>query len=52
MRATYADILQRSEHEGRLDRVTNSPLLGFVLGTGLALLLWSGIGWLVLAALA
>jgi hypothetical protein len=52
MRATYADILQRSEHDERLDRVTNSPLLGFVLGTGLALLLWSAIGWLLVSALA
>ena len=52
MRATYADILQRSEHSERLDRVSNSPLIGFVLGTGLALLLWSAIGWFVVAALA
>jgi hypothetical protein len=51
MRSTYADILQRSESNERLDRATNSPLIGFILGTSLALLLWSGIGWLVVAAL-
>jgi hypothetical protein len=51
MRTTYADILQQSEQSERLDRATDSPLLGFVLGTGLALFLWIGIGWLVVAGL-
>ena len=48
---TYADILHRSEQAERLDRATSVPMLGFVVGSALALLLWTAIGWLALAAI-
>lgn len=51
MRTTYAELVIRSEQARRLDRATRSPLLGFVLGVGLALLLWIAIGWTVVAVL-
>lgn len=51
MRLTYADIVLQSEESERLDRLPNAPLLGFVVGTALALLLWTVIGWTVLTVL-
>ena len=47
MRSTYADIVQRSERAERSDPAMPSTLTGFAVGLGLALLLWSGIGWLI-----
>jgi hypothetical protein len=51
MRLTYADLVVQSEESERLDRLPNAPLLGFVVGTALALPLWTAIGWAVLALL-
>jgi|KBSSwiStaDraftv2_1062776.scaffolds.fasta_scaffold1204810_2 hypothetical protein len=51
MPTNYADLVLLSERAGRLDRVTRSPLLGFVLGAGLALVLWVAIGWAAIALL-
>jgi hypothetical protein len=51
MRPTYSDIVQWSEESRRFDRLPNTPLLGFVAGTASALLLWTAIGWALLALL-
>jgi hypothetical protein len=51
MRLTYADIESQSEELARLDRLPNAPLLGFVVGTALALVLWTVIGWAALTLL-
>ncbi len=47
MQPTYADVhMLLAEREERWkDRAPEMPLLGFVLGTGISLLLWSVIGW-------
>jgi hypothetical protein len=52
MRLTYADLVLQSEQSQRLDRLPNAPLLGFVVGTALALLLWTAIGWALLTLLS
>jgi hypothetical protein len=50
MRITYADLVHLSEQAEKTDRATGSAFVGFAVGLGLALLLWSGIGWLIVAA--
>ena len=50
MRITYADLVHLSEQAQKADRPTGSAFVGFAVGVSLALLLWSGIGWLILAA--
>jgi hypothetical protein len=47
MRLTYADIVLQSERCERLDRLPDTPLLGFVVGAALALVQWTAIGWAV-----
>ena len=51
MKPTYADILLLSAPYERTDRPACMPLLGFVSGLGLAVVLWSAIGSLVWALL-
>jgi hypothetical protein len=51
MQPTYADILLLSAAYQRTDRATRMPLLGFVSGLGLAIVLWSAIGSLLWALL-
>jgi len=52
MQPTYADILLLSTAHGRAERSNPMPLLGFLTGLSLALVLWSAIGWLLWALLA
>ena len=51
MKPTYVDILLLSAEYERTDRPTRMPLLGFLSGLCLALILWSAIGWLTWAVL-
>jgi hypothetical protein len=51
MKPTYADILLLSAAYERTDRPACMPLLGFVSGLGLAVVLWSAIGSLAWALL-
>jgi hypothetical protein len=51
MRPTYAQIEILSAAARRPDRPAHMPLLGFLTGLSLALVLWSGIGWLMWALL-
>ena len=45
MQPTYASIELLNESRTWADRVPRLPLIGFVIGTGLSLLLWGVIGW-------
>ena len=51
MSPTYADILMLSAAYRPAERDAPMPLLGLLSGLGLALVLWSAIGWLVWALL-
>ena len=48
MRTTYAELTMIIAERDRPDRAPQMPLLGLVSGLALALVLWSGIAWLVL----
>jgi hypothetical protein len=51
MRPDYADLSLLIEERAQPDRAPQMPLLGLVAGFVLALTLWSGIAWLILAVL-
>jgi len=51
MHPTYDDILALSAAYRPSERGAHMPLLGLLSGLSLALVLWSGIGWLVWALL-
>ncbi|HSP98568.1 MAG TPA: hypothetical protein VL049_15210 [Candidatus Dormibacteraeota bacterium] len=51
MRPTYAELTLLLAERERGDRAPQMPLLGLLSGLALALLLWSGIAWLVLTLL-
>jgi hypothetical protein len=48
---TYEELIMLIGDSARPDRAPHMPLLGLVSGLALALLLWSGIAWVVLAVL-
>ena len=49
MRSTYLYLERISAGHEASDRATQMPLLGFVTGLGLALVLWAAIGGLAWA---
>jgi hypothetical protein len=49
MRPTYAHLNLIIADQARPDRAPQMPLLGLLSGLALALVLWSAIGWVVLA---
>ena len=51
MRPTYAHLSLQIDAATRDDRAPSMPLLGPLTGLTLALLLWSGLGWLAWALL-
>jgi len=51
MPPTYADIVAICAAHARPDRPSRMPFLGLLTGLALALVMWSGAGWLVLRLL-
>ncbi|MBX3025459.1 hypothetical protein KF840_11200 [bacterium] len=51
MRPTYEELTMFIADRDRPDRAPQMPLLGLLSGLTLALVLWSGIAWLVLGVL-
>lgn len=51
MRPSYAELNMLIAERTRPDRAPQMPLLGLLSGLALALVLWSGIAWLVLGVL-
>ena len=49
MRPTYAHLNLIIADQARPGRAPQMPLLGLLSGLALALVLWSAIGWVVLA---
>jgi hypothetical protein len=52
MQMTYADIDGLIERERWIDRAPRMPMAGFLIGSGLSLLLWAAIAtgaWMILA---
>jgi hypothetical protein len=44
MHMTYADIEVMVERERWMDHASKLPMAGFLIGSGLSLVLWSAIG--------
>jgi len=51
MRPSYADLARLMDDIALPDRVPNMPMVGLLTGFGLALGLWTAIGWLLWHAL-
>lgn len=52
MHMTYSDIEVLIERDRWIDRAPRMPLVGFVIGSGLSLVLWGALAmgaWIVLA---
>lgn len=52
MQMTYADIEVLIERQRWIDRAPKMPLVGFVIGSGLSLVLWGALvmgAWIALA---
>ena len=49
---TYEELTMLISDSDRPDRAPHMPLLGLLSGLTLALVLWSGIAWLVLNVLS
>lgn len=45
MYSGYADVSMLVDGRGWADRAPHLPMIGFIIGTGLSLMLWGVIGW-------